>query len=139
MQAQITRAISSDAEYVKSFLLHMNAYRWTKASKRMEVALLYLIESGGPDNIQVKAIYAEVASRMHCSWNAVERSLRYALNSLWQNRQADCSRLFYREMTRCECPTVSDFLYIFYSAYKRGVISSFVDSIEKQNYDFLTK
>lgn len=127
---QFTPLPESDVECIHLFLLKMELCKWAKSSKRLETALICLLESGYPEDMQVKELYAEVASRTHSSWGAAERSLRYGVHTLWDSHREECSWLFYRVYHDCECPSVSDFLNLFYSAYQRGWIRSFVEHSE---------
>ena len=122
-----------DAEIVRLFLLHMDAYSWNKSSHRLETALLYLLELDTPEDHQVKEIYLEVAIRTRCSYLAAERSLRYAVRKIWESYPDECSELFYRSSVRCACPPVSMFFMLFYAANERDSIKKWIESIESRS------
>jgi len=123
----------TDEETVKLFLLLMDAQSWSKGARRLEIALLYLLREEQPEDHMVKELYAEVASRTNCTWVAAERSLRYTIRKLWDSHPNLCSRLFYRSKERLECPPVSMFLILFYTANKRGTIREWVELSEAQS------
>ena len=123
----------TDEETVKLFLLLMDAQSWSKGARRLETALLYLLREEQPEDHMVKELYAEVASRTNCTWVAAERSLRYTIRKLWDSHPNLCSRLFYRSKERLECPSVSMFLILFYTANKRGTIREWVELSEAQS------
>lgn len=125
-------------ETVKLFLLHMNAYAWSKGYRRLKTALLYILELENPEDHQVKELYCEVAIRTKCSWLAAERSLRYEIQKLWNTHPEECSRLFYRSATRCNCPSVSGFMILFYTANKRDSIRNWVEAAESRSLSIHT-
>ena len=73
---------AEDRELVYLFLLHMDGYSWSKSSRRLEAALLYLLELDDPEDHQVKEVYSEVAVRTGGDWRAAERSIRHAIQRL---------------------------------------------------------
>jgi hypothetical protein len=119
-----------DRELVYLFLLHMDGYSWSKSSRRLEAALLYLMELEDPEDHQVKEVYSEVAIRTGGDWRAAERSLRHAIQRLWAMHTEECSKLFYHSSDHVYCPTVSEFLYIFHTANKRNLIRLWVETAE---------
>lgn len=121
----------STAHYVHASLLHMGVVRWNKSSLRLERALEYVIEHDSIPNQPVKCMYADLAKAQKCSWMVIERSLRYAVNTLWYSNQAVCSMLLYRTRELLPCPCVSEFLSVYVSAFQRGVIEEWVDSYEE--------
>ena len=113
--------------YIHTSLIKLGVMRWNKSSRRLERALRYIIENDVIPEQPVKCLYADLAKAQKCKWNTVERSLRYAVNSLWNGNQVLCSKLFYWTDDRLPCPSVSDFLSLYLSAYQRGVIKEWVD------------
>lgn len=124
------RLSEEDRELVYLFLLHMDGYSWSKSSRRLEAALLYLLELDEPEDHQVKEVYSEVAIRTGGDWRAAERSLRHAIQRLWGMHTEECSKLFYRSSDYIHCPYVSGFLYIFHTANKRNLIRLWVEAAE---------
>lgn len=120
-------------ELIKLFLLHMNAYAWSKGYRRLKSALQYVIELENPEEHQVKELYCEVATQTKCSWLAAERSLRYEIQKLWNMQPEECSKLFFRSTTRCSCPSVSSFMILFYTANKRDSIRNWVEIAESRS------
>ena len=124
------RLTEEDRELVYLFLLHMDGYSWSKSSRRLEAALLYVLELEEPEDHQVKEVYSEVATRTGGDWRAAERSLRHAIQRLWGLHTEECSKLFYRSSAHIHCPSVSEFLYIFHTANKRNLIRLWVEAAE---------
>ena len=118
--------------YVHASLLHMGVIRWNKSSLRLERALKYVLVHDSIPNQPVKCMYADLAKAQRCSWEAMERSLRYAVNALWDSNRAVCSILLYRTHELVPCPCVSEFLSVYVSAFQRGVIKEWIDSYEEQ-------
>jgi len=52
-QQQFTPLSEFDTECIRRFLLKMEAFKWTKASKRLECALICLLESQCPEDIKL--------------------------------------------------------------------------------------
>ena len=121
---------AEDRELVYLFLLHMDGYSWSKSSRRLEAALLYLLELDDPEDHQVKEVYSEVAVRTGGDWRAAERSIRHAIQRLWGLHTEECSKLFYHSTDHIHCPSVSEFLYIFHTANKRNLIRLWVEAAE---------
>ncbi|MBP3919317.1 MAG: hypothetical protein J6I50_09155 [Clostridia bacterium] len=132
------RTRETEDEIVKLFLLHMDAYSWSKGHRRLKAALLYILELENPEDHQVKELYCEVAVRTKCSCLAAEHSLRYEIQKLWNTHPEECSRLFYRSATRCSCPSVSGFLILFYTANKRNSIQNWIESAETRSLSIYT-
>ena len=119
-----------ERELVYLFLLHMDGYSWSKSSRRLEAALLYLLELDEPEDHLVKEVYSEVAIRTGGDWRSAERSIRHAIQRLWGLHTEECSKLFYHSSEHVHCPSVSEFLYIFHTAHKRNLIRLWVEAAE---------
>lgn len=124
---------NENRELVHRFLLHMDSSSWYKNSKRLEAALLYLLELEMPEDHQMKEVYAEVADRTNCDWRTAERLLRYAIHRMWGLHTKDCSNLFYRNDKHTICPCVSEFLHMFHAANERGSIQKWIENEEGRN------
>ena len=118
--------------YIHSSLLHLGVVKWNKSSVRLEKAIQYVIEHDSIPYQPVKCLYADIAKAQRCSWQVIERSLRYATNTLWYNNQELCCKLFYRTRQLLPCPCVSEFLCLYTAAFQRGIIQEWVDSNEEQ-------
>ena len=125
---------NENRELVYQFLLYMDSYSWTKNSRRLEAALLYLLELDVPEDHLVKEVYAEVAERTGCDWRAAERSLRYAIQRMWKLHTKKCSRLFYSNRDHTACPSVAEFLVMFHTAYKRNTIRSWITTGDGETF-----
>lgn len=120
-------------ELVYLFLLHMGGYSWNKGSRRLEAALQYLLDLDTPEDHQIKEVYAEVAERTGGDWRAAERSLRYTIRKIWRKHTQECSLLFYHSTDHTECPTVSEFLFMFHTANGQNAIRYWIDTVETPN------
>lgn len=118
-----------DKETIYLSLLHLGVVRWTKSSRRMEYAMRYVIQHDDIQNMQVIELYVDVAKMDRCKWKAVERSLRYMLNSMWKDYESECAMLFYHSATPVQKPTMAQFLYIYKQEYERGNIRKWNNSI----------
>jgi len=58
--------------------------------------------------------------------------LRYAISNLWMCDPRFCSKLFFDSPEVLLCPSVSDFLYQYKSAFEQGRIKEFVDLYQEQ-------
>ena len=119
----------ADKETIYLSLLHLGVVRWTKSSRRMEYAMRYVVQHEDLPNMQVIELCADVAKMDHCKWKAVERSLRYMLNTMWKDYGAECAMLFYHSATPVPKPSLSQFLYIYKQEYESGNIQRWNDSI----------
>lgn len=119
-------------DYIHASLLHLGVIRWNKSSYRLERALQYVIEHDSIPEQPVKCLYADLAKDQKSSWKVIERSLRYAVHTLWDNNTEVCSRLFFNTWERAPCPCVSEFLSLYFSAYQRGEIQKWINSYEEQ-------
>ena len=119
-------------DYIHASLLHLGVIRWNKSSRRLERALEYVIERDSIPDQPVKCLYADLAKNQKCSWKVIERSLRYAVRTLWDSNTEICSRLFLNTWERMPCPCVSEFLSLYVSAFQRGAIQEWIDSYEEQ-------
>lgn len=121
-----------EKRYIQLSLLYLGLLNWSKASKRLQNALECVIGSNYADEQHVMDLYIDLAERQKCSWSVIERSLRYAVQLIWNMDPVKCSKLFYRSSVRRSCPSVSEFLSIYISAFQRGVIKEWVDYLESQ-------
>lgn len=88
-----------------------------KGYNRLVYAVYLVLENESRLEAVVKEVYMPVAERFHCSWAAVERSLRIAGDRLWVNS----NELF--EITGIKLrypPTPADLLDIFATYIKYG-------------------
>ena len=122
---------NNDNEYIYLSLLHMGAVGWTKASKRLARALEY-VTSHDTDAEPIRHIYTMLASEQGCSYNVIERSLRYVIRQIWEASGDECSKLLLHSNEKQKCPSVSVFLLTYASAFKSGIIQAWVDSKETE-------
>lgn len=118
-----------EKETIYLSLLHLGVVNWTKSSCRMEYAMRYVIQHEDISNIQVLEMYVDVAKMAHCKWKAIERSLRYSLDSMWKSYGLDCAKLFFHSATPVPKPSMSQFLYIYKQEFENGNIRKWNDSI----------
>ena len=118
-------------EYIYLSLLHLGAVMWNTSSKRLLRALQYVTENNLITEGPVKCFYAELAASQKCTYSVIERSLRYAIGRTWECNRAECSRLLYHSRQALRCPSVSEFIYLYANAFKRGTIQTWVDSLEE--------
>ena len=123
---ELTKA---EKETIYLSLLHLGVISWTKASQRMELAMRYVVQQEDISKMQVLEMYADVAKMEHCKWKAIERSLRYALNSMWKNYGLECSQLLFHSATLVKRPQMSRFLYLYKQEFDNGNIQQWNDSI----------
>jgi len=128
MQTMLKR---ENERYIQLSMLHLGILKWSKASRRLHLALQYAVEHN-PDEQHVMDLYTDLAEKQKCSWSVIERSLRYAVQMLWKSDPVKCSKLFYRSSVCFPCPPVSEFLGVYVSAFQRGVIQEWVDYLESQ-------
>ncbi len=121
-----------DNEYIYLSLLHLGAIMWNKSSKRLLLALQYVISHDDVTGGSVTRFYTELAALQNCTDMVIERSLRYAVGRMWECSHAECSKLLYRSNASHSCPTVSEFICLYTDAFKRGIIQKWVDSIEAE-------
>lgn len=119
-------------DYIHASLLHLGVIRWNKSSRRLERALEYVIHHDSIPDQPVKCLYADLAKAQKCSWKVIERSLRYAIHTLWDSNTEICSRLFLNTWEHMPCPCVSEFLSLYVSAFQRGAIQEWIDSYKEQ-------
>ena len=74
-------------------------------------------------------MYADLATAQGCRWYAMERSLRYAIRTLWDKQSEYCSKLLYRSCELMPKPGIAEFLYLYAEAYHDGVIQEWVNEI----------
>lgn len=110
-------------------LLHLGVVHWTKGSKRMELAMRYVVQREDILDMQVLELYADVAKIAHCNWKAMERSLRASLTNIWKDYGMECSRLFFHSATLVERPPMSRFLYLYKREFENGNIQRWNESI----------
>lgn len=132
MKTKIIKSTSKYEEDVHSFLTQMKALKWTKESQRLEKTLVHILESNAPEDMCIMKLYVEMARLWSCTSDAAERSLRNAVQKMWRENPVKCSALFYRTTEIQECPSVSEFLNLFYAAYRYGKIRSWIDLTEAQ-------
>lgn len=119
-----------DNEYIYLSLLHLGAIMWNKSSKRLLCALQYAISNDMVTSRSVYRFYAEIAALQNCTDIVIERTLRYAINRMWECSHAECSKLLYRSSKPMPCPSVSEFIFLYADAFKRGIIQAWVDVVE---------
>lgn len=117
-------------EYIYLSLLHLGAVMWNTSSKRLLHTLQYVISNDLIIEGPVKCLYAELATSQKCTYSVIERSLRYAIGQTWECSRAECSKLLYHSREALRCPSVSEFIYLYANAFKRGTIQAWVDSLE---------
>ncbi len=122
----------NDNEYIYLSLLHLGAIMWNKASKRLLLALQYVISHDSVTAGPIKHLYTEIAALDNCTDIVIERSLRYAIRRVWECSHAECSKLLYRSKETRSCPTVSEFIFLYADAFKRGIIQAWVDEVEAE-------
>lgn len=110
-------------------LLHLGVVHWTKGSKRMELAMRYVVQREDILDMQVLEMYADVAKMAHCKWKAIERSLRASLTNMWKSHGLECSRLFFHSAVLVERPPMSQFLYLYKQEFENGNIQHWNESI----------
>ena len=119
-----------DNEYIYLSLLHLGAIGWNKSSKRLLHALQYVISHDLITSRPAKHLYAELAALQNCSTGVIERSLRYAIQRLWECSHTECSRLLYHSRVVLRCPSVSEFIFLYSKAFMSGTVKAWVDSLE---------
>ncbi len=119
-----------DNEYIYLSLLHLGAIMWNKSSKRLLLALQYVISHDDITGGSVTRFYTELAALQNCTDMVIERSLRYAVGRMWECSHTECSKLLYRSKEPMPCPSVSEFIFLYADAFKRGIIQTWVDSVE---------
>lgn len=123
----------SDDEYIYLSLLHLGAVTWNKSSKRLLLALQYVISDKSIIEKPVKCLYDQLAFLQKCTYGVIERSLRYAIQQLWECSKSECSKLLYHSTVTLHCPSVSEFIFLYASAFQRGIIQDWVDTLETQS------
>ncbi len=129
---ETTKHQFDDNEYVYLSLLHLGAVEWNKSSKRLLLALQYVVTHDVVIDGPVKCLYAELAHSQRCTYSVIERSLRYAIGRMWECSCAECSKLLYHSRETRRCPSVSEFMRLYSDAFKRGAIQAWVDSLETE-------
>ena len=119
----------AEKETIYLSLLHLGVVHWTKGSKRMELAMRYMIQREDVLDMQALELYADVAKMSRCKWTAIERSLRTALTNMWRDYGLECSRLFFHSTTFVERPQVSKFVYLYKREFENGSIQRWNESI----------
>lgn len=119
----------AEKETIYLSLLHLGVVHWTKGSKRMELAMRYMIQREDVSDMQALELYADVAKISRCKWTAIERSLRTALTNMWRDYGLECSRLFFHSTTLVERPQVSKFVYLYKREFENGSIQRWNESI----------
>ncbi len=120
-------------EYIYLSLLHLGVVKWSKSSKCLLRALQYVISNDLVIEGPIKCLYAELATSQKCTYSTIERSLRYALERIWECSCAECSKLLYHSRDILQRPSVSEFIFLYSCAFKRGIIQAWVDSVEEEN------
>lgn len=110
-------------------LLHLGVIHWTKSSKRMQLAMQYVVAREDLAGMPVIELYADIAKINHDKWQAVERSLRVSLDSIWKNHTQECSQLFFHSATPVKKPQMSQFLYLYKQEFENGNIQRWNESI----------
>lgn len=124
-------------DYIHASLLHLGVIRWNKSSRRLERALQYVIEYDSIPYQPVTSLYADLAKAQKCSWKVIERSLRYAVHTLWDSNIEVCSRLFFNTWELMPCPCVSEFFSLYVSAFQRGAIKAWIDHLTQNEIAFI--
>jgi hypothetical protein len=119
----------AEKETIYLSLLHLGVVHWTKGSKRMELAMRYMIQREDVSDMQALELYADVAKMSRCKCTAIERSLRPALTNMWRDYGLECSRLFFHSTTLVERPQVSKFVYLYKREFENGSIQRWNESI----------
>lgn len=101
----------SDDEYIYLSLLHLGAVTWDKSSKRLLLALQYVISDKSIIEPPVKCLYDQLAFLQKCTYGVIERSLCYAIQQLWECSKSECSKLLYHSAVTLHCPSVSEFVF----------------------------
>lgn len=103
---------------ISAMLNKLGLHRRYKGYHRLAYAVYLVLENENRLEAVVKEVYMPVAEKFHCSWGAVERSLRVAGDHLWiDNHDALC------EITGIKLrhpPTPADLLDIFATYIKYG-------------------
>ena len=134
---ELTKA---EKETIYLSLLHLGVVHWTKGSKRMELAMRYMIQREDVSDMQALELYADVAKMSRCKWTAIERSLRTALTKMWRDNGLECSRLFFHSTMLVERPQVSKFVYLYKREFENGNIQRWNESIATTlDYDAIEK
>ncbi len=120
-------------EYIYLSLLHLGAVTWNKSSKRLLLALQYAVSDKSIMENSVKHLYDQLAFLQKCTYGVIERSLRYAIRQLWECSKSECSKLLYHSTVTLHCPSVSEFIFLYASAFQRGIIQDWVDGLETQS------
>ena len=119
----------ADKETIYYSLVHMGVVGWNRSCIRMQYALEYVVQHENLTDMQVIPMYVDIAKMDHCKWKAVERSLRYTINSIWEKQGLECSMLLYHSGTQVKRPSNSNFLYQYKEEYKKGNIQRWNDSV----------
>lgn len=127
---ETTQVSETNHRYIHSFLLHMGVVRWSKSSRRLELALQYIIDNNIIPEYPMKCLYVDMAKQQKSTYSAVERSLRYGIESMWECDAPSCSTIFFHSSEPVRRPCVSEFLCLFAQAYRQGDIIRWVDAIE---------
>ena len=122
-----------DLKYIQLSLLHLGAAKWTRSAVRLKRAIEYVLSHHVLPEESVGCLYNTLAKQDGCTYGVIERSLRYAINNLWNCDPRNCSKLFLRSVEAQPCPGVSQFLYLYTAAYQRGIIKEYVDSLQDYN------
>lgn len=125
-----------ERKYIHLSLLHLGVIKWSKSARRLRSAIEYVLEHEAIIELPIGYLYEYLAKQEGCSYNVIERSLRYVINDLWRCDPKNCSKLFLRSAKPLPCPCVSEFLCLYIAAFQRGVIREWVDSFERRNVLF---
>jgi len=126
--ANTVKSCMDEQTYIHLSLLYLGIKSWNNSSRRLEAALQYAIDNQISEKQTMKCLYADLAKAQSCKWNAMERSLRYAIRTLWDKQSECCTKLLYRSCELMPKPCISEFLYLYAAAYNDGVIQDWVDA-----------
>ncbi len=101
-------------------LKKVGLYRRYKGYHRLIYAVYLVLENEGRLDAVVKEVYIPVAQKLHCSWGAVERSLRVAGDRLWVNNQEALYEVTGIKLR--SSPTPAELIDIFATYIKYGRI-----------------
>lgn len=121
----------AEKETIYYSLVHLGAIRWARSTKRMMYALQYVIQHENITDMQVIELYVDIAKKDHCKWSAVERSLRYFINAMWEKHDLECSMLFFHSGKPVPRPSNSQFLIVYKTEYEKGNIQKWNDAVAK--------
>ena len=126
---QTHTSLYTTTQYVELSLLYMRGLRWSKASRRLLEALRYIVMREDILDQQAKCLYTDLARLAQCSTDALLRSLRGEIRSIWEDSSGIFSEIIMRQPSP-ECPSVLTFFSLYAAAFRRGEIQRWIDCAE---------